>query len=150
MADARAHIEGIGHPAPHRDRARLGLLAFGLVAAPLAWGAQLVINYALTSHACFPGGSPLQGVASRWGAVWPVLLVVELVTLAIALAGAAAAHRSWQATREESHGTAEDMMEAGRGRTRFLSLWGLMTSFGFSVAIGFSLIGLFAVPLCGF
>jgi hypothetical protein len=150
MAEARAHIEAIGHPAPHRDRARLALLAFGLMAAPLAWGAQLVINYALASHACFPGGSPLQSVASGWGAVWSALLIVELVTLAIALAGAAAAHRSWRATREESHGDTEHMMESGGGRTRFLSFWGLMTSLGFSVAIGFSLIGLFAVPLCGF
>jgi hypothetical protein len=120
------------------------------VAAPFAWAAQLVINYALASHACFPGGSPLRSVASGWGAVWSVLFLIELLTLAIALAGAAAAHRSWRATREESHGDTEDMMEAGHGRTRFLSLWGLMTSLGFSVAIGFSLIGLFAVPLCGF
>jgi hypothetical protein len=150
MAEARAHIEAIGHPAPHRARVRLGLIAFGLMAAPLAWGAQLVINYALASHACFPGGRPLQSVALGWGAVWSVLFVVELITLAIALAGAAAAHRSWRATRAESYGNTEEMTEAGRGRTRFLSLWGLMTSLGFSVAIGFSLIGLFAVPLCGF
>ena len=35
------------------------------------------------------------------------------------------------------------MFEAGEGRTRFLALWGLMTSIGFLVAIVFSLVGLF-------
>ena len=150
MAEAEAHIERVEHPAPHRHRASLGLLALGLVAAPLAWGGQLVINYALASHVCFPGDNPLRSVISGWGAVWTVLLVVELIAIAIALGGAAAAVRSWQATRTESSGDAEDMMEAGRGRTRFLSIWGLMTSLGFFGAIAFSLVGLFAVPLCGY
>jgi hypothetical protein len=150
MAEAGAHVEAIGHPAPHRDPVSSGLLALGLAAAPLAWGAQLVINFALASHACFPGSRPLQSVAPGWAAVWSVLLIVELAAMTVALAGAAAAYRSWQATREESTGDTEDVMEAGRGRTRFLSVWGLLTSLGFAVAIGFSLIGLFAVPLCGY
>ena len=42
------------------------------------------------------------------------------------------------------------MVEAGKGRTRFLSLWGLMTSVGFAGAIVFSLVGLLVVPLCGY
>jgi hypothetical protein len=150
MAEAQAHIEPIEHPAPHRSRASAGLLAIGLAAAPLAWGGQLVINYALASHVCFPGDNPLMSVASGWGAAWTVLLIVELIALAIALGGAAAAYRAWQATRTESSGDSEDVIEAGRGRTRFLSIWGLMTSLGFFVAIIFSLVGLFAVPLCGY
>ncbi len=150
MAEARAELDTVDHPAPHRGRVNLGALIVGLAAAPLAWGAQLVINYGLASHVCFPGESPRLTVLPGWGAVWLGLLIVEAIALALALAGAATAYRSWRATRQESEGDTEDAVEAGRGRTRFLSLWGLMTSIGFAVAIGFSLIGLFAVPLCGF
>jgi hypothetical protein len=69
--------------------------------------------------------------------------------MTIALAGAGASYRSWNATRREVEGETEDMVAAGEGRTRFLALWGLLTSVGFACAIGFSLIGLFTVPLCG-
>ena len=48
----------IGHPAPHRHKVSLFALGFGLAAAPLAWAAQTIFGYALSSHACFPGDTP--------------------------------------------------------------------------------------------
>ena len=77
------------------------------------------------------------------------LLIVELIAMAMAFAAAIVAYASWRSTRHEAEGEARHMFEAGEGRTRFLALWGLMTSIGFLVAIVFSLVGLFVVPLCG-
>jgi hypothetical protein len=148
MADAPAHIATIAHPAPHRDRAALAELAFALAAAPLAWGAQLVIGYGVASHVCFAESAPRAASLSWAGAV--PLLVVELIAIVVATVSAAVAYRLWRATREEASGGTRAMVEAGRGRTRFLALWGLMTSLGFLGAIVFSLIGLLVVPLCGY
>jgi hypothetical protein len=149
MAEAQAEIEFALHPAPHRGKVSLAALTFGLVAAPAAWVLQLVVNYSLASHVCFPGYHPLSNVLHGWGAIWSVLFVIELVALAIALAGGIIAYRSWQTTREEASDDTRHLVEVGRGRTRFLALWGLFTSFGFSLAMLFSLSGLFVVPLCG-
>lgn len=150
MAETRADIEAVAHPAPHRDRVPLGSLVFGLAAAPFAWGAQLVINYGHASHVCYPGDRPRTAFMTGHGSIWLFLLIVEGIALAVALAGAATAYRSWAATDAEAHGDTEDLVEAGRGRTRFLALWGLMTSLGFAVAILFSLTGPLVVPLCGY
>jgi hypothetical protein len=149
MAEAQAEIEFALHPAPHRGKVSLAALTFGLVAAPAAWALQLVVNYSLASHVCFPGYRPLASVANGWGSVWSVLLTIELVALAVAIAGGITAYSSWQATREEAAGETTHLVEAGRGRTRFLALWALFTSLAFSFALLFSLTGLFVVPLCG-
>jgi hypothetical protein len=149
MAETQADIEFALHPAPHRVKVSLAMLTFGLVAAPAAWALHLVVNYSLASHACFPGYRPLASVPNGWGSVWLVLLTIELAALAIAIAGSVTAYSSWQATREEAFGNTSHVVEAGRGRTRFLALWALFTSLGFSLAILFSLTGLFVVPLCG-
>lgn len=147
MADHHlAALSTVDHPAPHRERVLLAALNFGLLAAPSAWALQLLINYAASSYACFPGGSP--GSASGTG-VWTALLIVELVALIVAVAGAAVAWRSWNITRHETSGHAQEMVDVGHGRTRFLAMWGLLISIGFSLAIVFSLAGLFMVPLCG-
>lgn len=150
MADAPAHIATIPHPAPHRDRVALAELAFALAAPPLAWAIQLVVGYGVASHVCFSGSAPNVSASFAWGRAIPLLLAVELVASLIAVSGAAVALRLWRATREEVEGGAEEMVEAGKGRTRFLALWGLMTSVGFLGAIMFSLIGLLVVPLCGY
>ncbi|MGZ5849559.1 MAG: hypothetical protein ACXWJN_03090 [Methyloceanibacter sp.] len=149
MAEAPAHIATIAHPAPHRDRVTLVELAFALAAAPLAWGAQLVIGYGVASHVCFAGSAP-RAVPPSWLGAVLLLLVVELIAFVIAAVGAAVAYRLWHATRTEDSGDTHEMVEAGRGRTRFLALWGLMTSLGFAGAVVFSLVGLFEVPLCGY
>jgi hypothetical protein len=46
------------HPSPHRHRVSLSALLFGLFGGPVAWIAQLVVNYGLASYACFPGDTP--------------------------------------------------------------------------------------------
>jgi hypothetical protein len=150
MADAHADADLAHHPAPQRDRVGSAALLFGLCGAPAGWGLQLVANYALASHVCFPCYRPLTNVLPGWGSVWSVLFAIELAALALALAGGLTAYRTWQTTKQEGEGDTEHLVEVGHGRTRFLSLWGLLTSLGFTIAIAFSLTGLFMVPLCGF
>ena len=83
MAEARDAIDAIGHPAPHRDRVRLTALAFGLIAGPLAWAAQLFVNYAVASRVCFSGAQPQAAAAIGSGSAWLTLLIVELIAMAM-------------------------------------------------------------------
>jgi hypothetical protein len=149
MAEAPAHIAKIAHPAPHRERVALAELAFALAAAPAAWAIQLVVGYGLTSHVCFSGSAPDVSSFAGGGAI-ALQLVIELIALLVAASSAVIAWRLWRTTRQEVEGNAVEMVEAGKGRTRFLALWGLMTSVGFLGAIAFSLVGLLVVPLCGY
>ena len=150
MPDAPAHITTIAHPAPHRDRVALAELSFALAAAPFAWGIQLVVGYGVTSRACFSGSAPHVSATVSGASAVSLLLAIETLALIIAAGGSVVAWRLWRATREEVEGDTEEMIEAGKGRTRFLSLWGLMTSVGFAGAILFSLVGPLVVPLCGY
>ncbi|WP_297296033.1 hypothetical protein [uncultured Methylovirgula sp.] len=136
----------VPHPAPRRGTISTALLFLGLFAGPVVWGLQLVINFALASHACFPDGAPL--AAPAWHSAWGVILLLNLFAAVVALAGAALSYQHWQATRMEHHGDASHAIEAGEGRTRFLALWGVMTGLGFLAAILFNTIALFMVPQC--
>jgi len=135
------------HPAPHRHRAGPAL-GFALLAAPLAWLAQTSANYGLSSHACYPAAEPLHAMIANWQ--WPAVLAVNLTAIAFAALSGAIAFRTWRRTREEAAGDLCKLVEAGEGRTRFLSLWGTLTGTGFAIALLFSLIALMGVPPCGY
>lgn len=137
-----------GHPAPHRERVGLGALLFGACAAPLAWAAQLNLNYALASHACFPSDVSRTGVLPGWDGFRVELVVVNLVALAIALVATAISWRSWRIARHERENRAEHLLEAGEGRTRFFAACGLLSGPGFACAILFNSVALITVPPC--
>jgi hypothetical protein len=139
----------IAHPSPRRGRVSAVALIFGSAAAPLAWGAHLVANYALASTICFPGNALRQPPASsmRWG--WSLLVAVDLIAMVIAVLAAITAYRNWRLSHDEAAGRSHGLVEIGEGRTSFLSLWGILTSAGFFVAVAFDFIGLWIVPLCG-
>lgn len=135
------------HPAPHRHRAG-GALAFALLAAPLAWLAQISVNYGVASHACYPGAEPFLVMVAQWP--WPVVTAVNILSLVVAVTGSAIAYRTWQLTRGEASGDIGKTVEAGEGRTRFLSVWGILASAGFAIALLFSLVAIVGVPPCGY
>jgi hypothetical protein len=136
-----------GHPAPQRDRVSLFALCFGLAAAPLAWVAQTIIGYALSSYACFPGDSPRS--MPLFAGAEQIAVAMNLIAIVVAAVAASIACRSWQATRDEDDGRASHLVEVGEGRTRFLALWGMLTSVGFLVAMIFASLAILLVPLCG-
>lgn len=134
------------HPAPHRDNVGASVLFTGLLAGPVVWGLQLVANFALASHACYPDGAPLTAPASH--STWAIILLLNILAAILSLAGAVLSYQHWRATREEHPGDASHAIEAGEGRTRFIALWGVMTGLGFFVAILFNTLALFMVPQC--
>ena len=136
------------HPSPKRGRVGGFELAFALWGGPLAWFVQLNVNYALVAQPCFPGPNrnlELPGEA-QWAFVAAV--VVYLLLLAVAVAAGLLSVRLFQRTRDETVGSDTDVEEAGTGRTRFLSYWGMLLGFGFAVVILVNAAGLIMVPPC--
>jgi hypothetical protein len=135
------------HPAPHRDRVSLWILAFGAAGGPVAWVLRLVVNYGLASHACFPGDAlRTSPPGPDW--LWPALIAVDIAALEISVAAGLVSYAIWQATRREFAGDVRDVIDIGEGRTRFLALWGMMTGIGFSAATLFDLVMLGVLRPC--
>jgi hypothetical protein len=90
----------------------------GLLAAPLAWAAQMQALYTMVPWACQTGHRA-------------ALIAVSLAALAVALLGALVARRNWARV-----GRGEPGDEGGaRGRTRFLAVAGLVTSAFFFLVV---------------
>jgi hypothetical protein len=103
------------------------LVWFGVLGAPLAWAAQLVLGYGVTEAACGAGGA-------RWGidtTQWEIALTAA--TAALALASGLAA---WRVLRDP------------RGSFRFLATWGVLESLIFVVLILLGGIGSFYLSPC--
>lgn len=122
-------------------------LWFGLFGAPAAWSLQLLVNYALVAHACFPKSEPL--AAPVVGGLQAIVLGAGFAALAIALAAEATAWRSWRASRHESRGGHGGLLEVGEGRTGFMALGGVLVSGVFLLGIVMNAIPLFLVSPCG-
>lgn len=135
------------HPAPARHDVSLLSLVFALLGAPVAWSLQLLVNYALASHACYPHETPL--ATPLWTSLWPILLSVSVLAIAIGTVTAVIAWRNWQKVQHEHIGEEHHLLEVGEGRTRFLAMCGLLTSGMFLLALVFTTINLWLVPLCG-
>jgi hypothetical protein len=135
------------HPAPGRHAVSPGALWFGLFGAPAAWSVQLMANYALTAHGCFPGSEPR--ATPYFGGLSTLVLVISAAALAVAAAAGGAAWRSWRTTRAEHPGGHEHLLETGAGRTRFMALAGLLLSGLFLLGVVMAAIPLFLVPPCG-
>jgi hypothetical protein len=134
------------HPAPHRHRFGVALFVTALIGVPSIWGLRLVANYAIDSYFCFPGETR-HNILPPWA--WPTLLGIDLLAAAAAIAAAVLCYRNWQRTRDELTTPRGPFIEIGEGRTRFLAFWGLMIGIGFGVAVGFDLVTLWIVPVCG-
>ena len=90
----------------------------GVLAAPLAWAAQMQALYTMVPWACQTGHRA-------------ALVAVSLAALAAALGGALVARRNWGRV-----GRGEPGEEGGaRGRSRFLAVAGLVTSAFFFLVI---------------
>ncbi|MEO7986219.1 MAG: hypothetical protein ABI766_06770 [Gemmatimonadales bacterium] len=135
------------HPAPAEHAVALGALWFGLFGAPVVWSIQLVLNYALVTHACFPASNPR--ATPTFDGLWTAVLVAGVVAALIAVAAGVTAWRSWRLTRQEHHGGDEALRDAGEGRTRFMAVAGMLLSTIFLFGIVMNALPLFLVPTCG-
>jgi hypothetical protein len=134
------------HPAPHRERVRLWLLMFGMIAAPGFWIAQLLLSYGVSAVACYGSDHPTS-IASGT-VVRTALFVFDAVALIAALAGGIVSYASWRAVRAQQQHGRHPALEVGEGRTRFMALWGIMSSLCFGGAIVFNTIASVMAPLC--
>jgi len=119
------------HPAPHQHRVHWAVLLLGFVGAPIAWVTDLTLKYGVTSFACSSGAASLP----EW--IFPVLYGVDALALTVVILAAALSYRNWRKTRTESRGDVHELAEVGEGRTRFMSLWGMLFGIAFGAAIIF-------------
>jgi hypothetical protein len=124
------------HPAPHRQQVRLWLLIFGLIAAPLLWLAQLLLGYGISAALCYGGDHPTTIAAGA--PLRMVLFAFDAGALCVALIGVVVSYASWCTVR----------VQTDEGRTRFMALWGIMSSLCFLVAIIFNTLASVMAPLC--
>ena len=135
----------IGHPAPHRGQVGAAALAASLLAAPAAWSLQLLLIYGFASHFCGP--EPVPGSPSDW--LFWLLPAVNLAALVLAALAIWLSFSHLQRTRSEQADQAGGMMDAGEGRTPFLSIWGIWIGVVFLLAIAFNTLSVFWTGLCG-
>jgi hypothetical protein len=116
---------------------------FGVAAGPAGWIAQLVVNYAVSSHLCFPGDAPRAAAppAGEHG----VLLTVSLACLALALSGLWV---SISGLRRSRAAVAEGALATAPGRSRFLAMCGVLSASAFAIAIAFNIPSTLALRLC--
>ncbi len=130
------------HPALHQHRVHWAILLLGFVAAPIAWVSDLTMKYGVTSVACSSGAaSPPQ-----W--IFPILYGFDALALAIVILAATLSYRNWRKTRTESRGDVHELAEIGEGRTRFMSLWGMLFGIAFGAAIIFGVVVNIGLSAC--
>ncbi|WP_424360333.1 hypothetical protein [Methylocystis parvus] len=149
MAKELMNAYGVEPPSPHKHLVSDAAVFGALLAGPLAWLAQLLLNYGLASHACFPRETPRETLAQGWIWLHSGLLAINLAALAVAIAGTVAAFFLWRRTREEAEGDHARLLEAGQGRTRFFAIWGVWSGVWFILQILFGLIAVIGAPGCG-
>jgi hypothetical protein len=148
MADEVIAYSQARHPAQHRERVSLAALFFGLFAAPIVWFGNLMVTYAIATHACYPGHSPLDEVIHGFGFAWPLMLGCYVLALLICVAAGVVSYRNWLVSGQEVHSHLHHLMEKGEGRTRYFGLIGMCFSAIFFAATLFGAI-IFAIePLC--
>jgi hypothetical protein len=147
MPAASPHAD-VDHPDPRRERAPLWAQTLGLVAAPIAWGLQLVAGYGLSSHACFPAHAALGHVEPGWGGMRTACLILNLAAIAVCISAGAFSLKLWQATRSEARGAARATVAVGEGRTRFSSLCGALTSGAALLVVLFDTVVILGAPAC--
>lgn len=134
------------HPAPQRHRRAGPYLWLGVFGGPLAWSVQLIAAYALIAHFCFPGRFPV--AEATIGGLRVIGLVVSAAAFLLTLWALIVALRSWEHVRQNEDRERHGVLEVGEGRTRFMSLAGVIVSGVFLFAVLLTTAPLVFAPLC--
>jgi hypothetical protein len=136
------------HPAPHRNRVTTFEALFGLCGGATAWFVQFCVGYGVASTPCFVEGTRVPSVGEMHEWMWYALIIATVAGLAVALLALWSSWRALQRTKEEASGGHGDLMEVGSGRTRFIALWGVYLSAGFSIVMLMTFIAYATLPRC--
>lgn len=137
-------MEEVTYSTPPED-ARLPVgfaLAFAVFGAPIAWALQLVLNYALSAHACFPINIPL--MTPVWGGLFWMLIGIDMAAMIVAGGAFLVALGQWRAWRGASRAN------IGERRNRYIAQWAILISTLFSIAVIFTIVMLFIEPVCNY
>jgi hypothetical protein len=117
------------------------LLWFGVLAAPLAWTAQVIVAPDLAEILCYPGAAE-SGQGNVYGLTLETfLLVFNAALTAVAAAGIVASLRCRRALRSHRDHTPAQ-------RATWMALAGLLVSTLFLIAIAVGFIPLFFLESC--
>ena len=121
---------------------------FAIFGGPAAWSTQLLVNYPLAAHFCYPRDVPLS--EPTFSGLWTVLIAVNVLMLLVTLGAGATAISTWRAERDRTKGSHDPVLESGPGLVRFLAYAGVLVSGLFLIAIILSAMPLFIVPVCSY
>jgi hypothetical protein len=124
------------------------MLAFAVLGAAAAWSIQLLVDYGLSAHRCFPTATPViaDTVPGSWA--YPLVVAFNIVAIMLAILSTLAARTIWNQTKEEHASPTHHLLAAGEGRTRFLAMCGQLAGIGFLAAILFDTPAIYMVPRC--
>jgi hypothetical protein len=116
--------------AEDRRGAPVGLapLWFGLLGGPVAWTLQLLVDYPLVAHYCFPDAA--KRIVPTIDSLHLLVIIVSALALAVAIAALLTALRGWRVAGGEFGNARVDLVEAAPppGRVRFMALGGILAS----------------------
>jgi hypothetical protein len=141
-----AVLTATAHPSPHEGRVGPFALWFGVVGAPLAWALQQLVTPPIFAHGCYPHDVPIS--EPIWSNAAAVATTIELVALFACVAAGLISWRNWQRAGAEKAGSAHHLLEGGDGRTRFMSMVGMISSGLFLLAVIFALTAFYLVAGC--
>jgi hypothetical protein len=126
----------------------LGALWFGLLAAPFAWSDQLMVDYALIAHTCFPATSMLD--MPYLPSARAIVLGVSVLDIVVGIAGIVVAARAYARLGGDHESDRRQFHDApiAEGRARFMALAGILASSLFLGGIVLHTIGIVMLAPC--
>jgi hypothetical protein len=115
----------------------------GLFGGAAAWALQLIANYAMVAHFCYPKHVPLG--APAFGGTRAVVIVISLVLLASGIASWIVALRTWRQTAPVD---SPDAATTGGGWGHFAALAGVFVGAIFVFALAMNTVPAFVGALC--
>ncbi|MBV8359240.1 MAG: hypothetical protein JO189_15095 [Deltaproteobacteria bacterium] len=124
----------------------LSLIVAALV--PALWIMQLIVNYGLSSYACFPRNVPHEHLPPEWHWLLPVMLAINLIALFVCVCGIFASSSEWRDRRIDYTSSINEVIEIGESPIKYLDLWGYIVATGFLLVILFNTFALLVIPSC--
>ena len=118
----------------------------GLVGAPLAWLAQVMLSETLSSYACYPHRLPL--TAPLWSHVPLIVGAIDVVCLVTGLVCSGITWAEWRDTRRQAGPQGDKVIEQGESRDGFLVMLSAMSSLFFVIAMLFTSLAILFVSPC--
>lgn len=121
---------------------------YAVCGGPVSWLAQINLVYPLVATPCFAG--PQRNLSFPPDAHWAFIaaLVIDLALLVAAAASGLLSGRIFTRSGGADERSREHFERAGVGRLQFLTYWGMLLGFGFSVLILLNAIAFIMVPPC--